>query len=92
MKLSVLKKNTTKDFITYAMVILAFVIVQVLKVNGAVSYMIQDLLVPVCAYIILAISLNITVGILGELSLGQAGFMCVGALQVRFFQSARRKP
>lgn len=85
MKLSVLRKNTTKDFITYAIVILAFVIIQVLSVNGAVSYMIQDLLVPVCAYIILAISLNITVGILGELSLGQAGFMCVGAYASSLF-------
>ncbi len=30
------------------------------------------------AYIIMAISLNLTVGILGELSLGHAGFMSVG--------------
>ena len=36
-------------------------------------------LVPICAYVILAVSLNLTVGILGELSLGHAGFMSVGA-------------
>ena len=36
-------------------------------------------MVPICAYIIImAISLNLTVGILGELSLGHAGFMSVG--------------
>ena len=34
---------------------------------------------PICAYVILAVSLNLTVGILGELSLGHAGFMSVGA-------------
>jgi branched-chain amino acid transport system permease protein len=37
------------------------------------------MLVPICVYIILAISLNITVGFLGELTLGHAGFMSVGA-------------
>jgi branched-chain amino acid transport system permease protein len=36
-------------------------------------------LVPICAYIVMAVSLNLTVGILGELSLGHAGFMSVGA-------------
>ena len=36
-------------------------------------------LVPICCYIVMAVSLNLTVGILGELSLGHAGFMSVGA-------------
>ena len=36
-------------------------------------------------YVILAVSLNLTVGILGELSLGHAGFMCVGAFTSAFF-------
>ena len=36
-------------------------------------------------YVILAVSLNLTVGILGELSLGHAGFMCVGAFSGAFF-------
>ncbi len=34
---------------------------------------------PICAYIVMAVSLNLTVGVLGELSLGHAGFMSVGA-------------
>ena len=37
------------------------------------------LLVPICCYMSMAVSLNLTVGILGELSLGHAGFMSVGA-------------
>jgi branched-chain amino acid transport system permease protein len=37
------------------------------------------MLVPICCYIVMAVSLNLTVGILGELSLGHAGFMSVGA-------------
>ena len=45
----------------------------------------EGLLVPLCVYVILALSLNLVVGILGELSLGHAGFMCVGAFVSAFF-------
>ena len=37
------------------------------------------LLEKICVAMILAVSLNLVVGFLGELSLGHAGFMCVGA-------------
>ena len=47
--------------------------------GGGISSQIKGLLVPICAYVVMAISLNLTVGILGELSLGHAGFMSVGA-------------
>ena len=36
-------------------------------------------LVPICVYVSLAVSLNLLVGICGELSLGHAGFMGIGA-------------
>lgn len=39
----------------------------------------QGLLVPIGVNIMLAVSLNLIVGFLGELSLGHAGFMSVGA-------------
>lgn len=70
---------TKKSFITYAMVLIAFAVMQILSSGGYISSMLTGLLVPLCVYSILAVSLNLTVGILGELSLGQAGFMCVGA-------------
>ena len=57
----------------------AFVVVTLLKNGGALNRSQQGLLVPICAYITMAISLNLTVGILGELSLGHAGFMSIGA-------------
>ena len=63
---------------TILMVIVAFVIVQILIRTGNISSLIKGQLVPICAYMVLAISLNLTVGILGELSLGHAGFMSVG--------------
>ena len=79
----------TKDFkenlITYGIVIVAFIIVEIMTATGSISSLMKGLLVPLSVYVILAISLNLTVGILGELSLGHAGFMCVGAFTGAFF-------
>ena len=73
------------NLITYGIVIAAYIIMQIMISSGNVSSLMQGLLVPLCVYVILAISLNLTVGILGELSLGHAGFMCVGAFTGAFF-------
>lgn len=73
------------NLITYGIVIGAYIIMQVLMSLGLVSSLMKGILVPLCAYVILAVSLNVTVGILGELSLGHAGFMCVGAFTSAFF-------
>ena len=70
---------------TYSIIIIAYVILQVLTMTGSLSSLMKGLLVPLCTYAILAISLNLVVGILGELSLGHAGFMCVGAFTSAFF-------
>lgn len=74
-----LSKNVKSNLITYLIVIVTYVLMQILISAGLISYHIQGMLVPVCAYVMLAVSLNLTVGILGELSLGHAGFMCLGA-------------
>lgn len=79
MNLKTMNKTTRSNFITYAMVIVAFVIVQAMVSTGSISSSLKGQLVPICAYIVMAISLNLTVGVLGELSLGHAGFMSVGA-------------
>ena len=80
-----LDKSTKGNFITYGIVILAFIIVQIMVNTGNISSLMQGLLVPLCVYVIAAISLNLVVGISGELSLGHAGFMCVGAYASSFF-------
>lgn len=80
-----MKATTRSNIITYGIVIAAFVIMQSLVAAGQVSSLITGMLVPLCVYVILAVSLNLTVGILGELSLGHAGFMCVGAFASAFF-------
>ena len=70
-------KTTRKNFLTYGLVVLAYVILQAMQ--GSLSSSLKGMLVPICAYVVMAISLNLTFGILGELSLGHAGFMSVGA-------------
>ena len=78
-KRSRLSKSSVNGFINYAIVIVAFAAMQILIAQDAVSNTIQSMLVPVCCYVVMAVSLNLTVGILGELSLGHAGFMSLGA-------------
>ncbi len=74
-----ISKTTRNNSLTYLFVIAAFVILQALTATGSISSSLKGQLVPICAYIVMAISLNLTVGVLGELSLGHAGFMSVGA-------------
>ena len=72
-------KTLRTNVITYGVVVLAFVLFQGLGSAGVLSSTMKGQLVPICAYVLMALSLNLTVGILGELSLGHAGFMSVGA-------------
>ena len=78
-KFNSLKKTTKVDFATYLGVIVVFIITTILQNNGSLKRSAIGLLVPICCYMSMAVSLNLTVGILGELSLGHAGFMSVGA-------------
>lgn len=77
-----IKAHTSKrdnSLITFAVVVVAFAVMQILKLAGGLSSTLTGMLVPICAYVMMAISLNLCVGVLGELSLGHAGFMSVGA-------------
>lgn len=78
-KLKSLNKSTLTNIKAYGIVILAFVILFPLQSMGVINNSISGQLVPICTYIVMAVSLTLTVGFLGELSLGHAGFMSVGA-------------
>ncbi len=78
-QLGQMKKSTKNSLFTYTLVIAAFVVVQALRMGPGVGAMLEGQLVPICAYIVMALSLNLMVGIFGELSLGHAGFMSIGA-------------
>ena len=57
-----MKSKTFKsNLITYGIVIVTFAIVQTLLNAGKISSLIQGLLIPICVYVILAISLNLVV-------------------------------
>jgi hypothetical protein len=75
---SIFGPKVRKRTISYVLVLALFVIVQILRSSGSLTRQITSLLVPVCAYTVAAIGLNMNVGISGELNLGQAGFMSVG--------------
>ncbi|MBO5336874.1 MAG: branched-chain amino acid ABC transporter permease [Lachnospiraceae bacterium] len=85
MKKLLINKTLKQNLITYGIVIVAYLVIQIMVSLGLVSSLLKGLLVPLCVYAILAVSLNLVVGILGELSLGHAGFMCVGAFASAFF-------
>ena len=72
-------KINRRQCITYAFVIAAYIVLQILSGQKLLSSTARGMLVPICAYVVMAISLNLTVGVMGELSLGHAGFMSVGA-------------
>ena len=63
----------------YLLVTLGFVVMFFMNNAGMLSSSWKGYLVPICVYISLAVSLNLLVCICGELSLGHAGFMGIGA-------------
>lgn len=80
-----MNKTSKYNYTNYLIVIVFFAIVQTLSSTGNLSNLLKGLLVPICVYVIAAISLNLVVGFSGELSLGHAGFMCLGAYSSAIF-------
>ena len=79
MKNMLKNKNARTDLLTYLIVVAAFVVMQGMSAANLLGSSIKGFLIPICVYISLAVSLNLLVGICGELSLGHAGFMGIGA-------------
>lgn len=77
-------KNIKKSYklkynITYYIIIAVVAVMSVMSVTGDLKRSTMGLLARIAYSIIMALSLNLVVGFLGELSLGHGGFMCVGA-------------
>lgn len=77
--MKIMNDTTKKNLITLVGAFVVYLILLIFQKAGITTNLINGQLVPICAYIIMALSLNLTVGVLGELSLGHAGFMSVGA-------------
>lgn len=73
-----LKKQENNPNTIFGVVTVGFTTMYALNSYGILSRAMSGYLIPMCVYIVLAISLNLVVGISGELSLGHAGFMGVG--------------
>ena len=72
------RKIINQNTLTVAVVVIVYAVLGTMLYTGATSRQLSSMLIPVSCYIVLAVSLNLVVGLLGELSLGHAGFMAVG--------------
>lgn len=63
---------------------LLYLVVMGLTMAGILGRYETGILVSICINIILVVSLNVTTGFLGQLTLGHAGFMAVGAYTAAF--------
>ena len=77
--MSGLKNIKWKHYISFIILTIFTVVVAILSFSGALKSSDIYLLEKIAISITLAVSLSMVVGFLGELSLGHAGFMCVGA-------------
>ena len=81
-----LKKKTG---VAYAMnavlVVILFVVLLVLIDSGTLNRYNTTIITNLCINVILAVSLNLVTGILGQLVLGHAGFMLAGAYAAALF-------
>ena len=73
------KKIKWKHYINYIVVTLLTIVFVIMSMIGALDSSAIYLLEKIAISVLLAVSLSVVVGFLGELSLGHAGFMCVGA-------------
>src|SRR6056297_882201 len=75
-----MKKETLKSYlINLLAIVILFIIMKMLISNGILNRYYVGIIVFIGVNIILASSLNIATGFLGQLALGHAGFMATGA-------------
>lgn len=68
-----------KNYLSFSLIGVIAIVMTILGATGSLLGTTLALLEQIVIAIILAVSLNMVVGMLGELSLGHAGFMCIGA-------------
>lgn len=68
-----------KHYVNYTVIAIVAVVFGAMSITGSLPFSTVNLLEKIAISIILATSLSMVVGFLGELSLGHAGFMCLGA-------------
>lgn len=79
------KEKRLSYIISTLLVLALFLIIEVLINTGLISRYWESILILICINIIMATSLNLTVGVLGQVNLGHAGFMAIGAYTAGIF-------
>lgn len=79
------KKKAISYLVNLVLVVALYFVLSTLINVGILDSYISDLLTMVCINVILAVSLNMVTGLLGQLVLGHAGFMLVGAYAAALF-------
>ncbi len=74
-----MKKKTKSVILNLFSLLFFYLLVVALTFSGGMSDYLSNILVTVCITVIMTASLNVTTGLLGQLALGHAGFMAVGA-------------
>lgn len=82
------KKNKKYYLINAAAVVALFVVLQLLISLGVLNRYISTIIMLICINIIMASSLNLSTGFMGQLVLGHAGFMSIGAYTASLFAIA----
>ena len=72
------RRGLTGNMVTLLMVAVLYIVVAVMIYSGTASRQMTSMVISISCYIVMAVSLNLVVGLLGELSLGHAGFVSVG--------------
>ena len=82
-------KKTNKTLVSYAvnaaLVVLLYVVMMVLIKAGVINRYYEGIVRLICINVIMAVSLNLVCGFMGQLALGHAGFMSVGAYAAALF-------
>lgn len=73
------KLLSKKNILSFILVVVIYIAVQALMNSGLLSRQLTSIIIPMCYNVIMAVSLSLIVGVLGELSLGHAAFMSIGA-------------
>ncbi len=74
-----MNKKTRSYLLNIAAILLLYLTISILISSGQINNYISGILITLCISVIMAVSLNLTTGLLGQLALGHAGFMAVGA-------------
>ena len=80
-----MNKHTKAMSLNFLAALSLYLLIVVLMASGVLSNYLSNIIITICITIIMTASLNVTTGLLGQLALGHAGFMAIGAYASAIF-------